>query len=205
MKRSELEALGLAKEQVDAVIAINGDDIENAKKTAEAEARSAKAEAQSLRDQVQERDKQLEDLKDNAGDNETMKQQIADLQAENTAAKQAHEAEMTRLKVGFAVEKALSGAKAKNVKAVKALLDIEDAKLDKDGNVRGLQEQIDKLLAGEDTKFLFEATEQNQQTFKGFQPGASAGQKPDAGIDTSKMNYDELCAYLDANPNAKLE
>lgn len=208
MKRSELEALGLTKEQVDAIIKINGDDIENAKKVAEAETKSVQNEVDALKGQIKDRDKQLETLKATAGDNEELSKQIADLQAENTTAKQTHEAEMTRLKVDFAVEKALTGAKAKNVKAVKALLDLEDAKLDKEGNVKGLQEQIDKLIAADDSKFLFEVPEQGQQqqqTFKGFQPGTSTEQKPGAGVDTSKMNYDELCAYLAANPDAKLE
>ena len=209
MKRSELEALGLNKEQVDAVIKINGDDIENAKKTAESETQNVQKEVDSLKSQVKERDKQLETLKETVGDNEALTKQIADLQAENATAKEAHETEMTRLKVDFAVEKALAGANAKNVKAVKALLDLEDAKLDKEGNVKGLQEQIDKLTAADDTKFLFEVPEQNQgqgqQKFKGFQPGTPAENKPGAGVDTSKMNYDELCAYLEANPNATLE
>lgn len=207
MKRSELKALGLNKEQVDAVIKINGDDIENAKKTAETETQNVQAEVDSLKGQVKDSDKQLETLKATAGDNETLAKQIADLQAENATAKESHEAEMTKLKVDFAVEKALAGANAKNVKAVKALLDLEDAKLDKEGNVKGLQEQIDKLLNAEDTKFLFEAPEQSQgqQTFKGFQPGTSTEQKPGSGVDTSNMNYDELCAYLEANPGAKLE
>jgi len=209
MKRSELEALGLNKEQVDEVIKINGADIENAKKTAEAETQNVQKEVDSLKGQVKERDKQLENLKATAGDNEALTKQIADLQAENATAKEAHESEMTRLKVDFAVEKALAGANAKNVKAVKALLDLEDAKLDKEGNVKGLQEQIDKLTAADDTKFLFEVPEQNQgqgqQTFKGFQPGTPAENKPGAGVDTSKMNYDELCAYLEANPDATLE
>ena len=43
------------------------------------------------------------------------------------------------------------------------MLDLTDAKLDKDGNVKGLKEQIDKLVAGDDTKFLFEAAK--KQTF----------------------------------------
>lgn len=202
MKRSELEALGLGKEQMDAVMKMNGDDIENAKKAAEAEVQNAQAEVSSLRGQVKERDRQLEGLKANAGDNEALKRQIAELQSENATANQAHEAEMARLKVDFAVEKALSGANAKNVKAVKALLELEDAKLDKEGNVKGLKEQIDRLTAAEDTKFLFD--NEQRQTFRGFQPGMSARQKPGADVDTSRMGYDELCAYLTENPDAKL-
>ena len=49
-----------------------------------------------------------------------------------------------------------------------------------------------------------ETDQKQQQNFKGFQPGASAQQKPGAEVDTSKMNYDELCAYLAENPDANL-
>lgn len=206
MTRKQLEDLGLSKEQVDSIMKINGDDIENAKSASAAEIKNLQTEVDGLKTQVSDRDKQLETLKASAGDNEALTKQIADLQAENTKAKETHESEMNQLKIDFAVEKALTGASAKNVKAVKALLDLEDAKLDKDGNVKGLQEQIDKLTAGEDTKFLFDAPDAKAQTtFKGFQPGASAQQKPGTEVDTSKMNYDELCAYLAENPDAKLE
>lgn len=205
MTRKQLEDLGLSKEQVDSIMKINGDDIENAKSASAAEIKNLETEVSGLKTQVSDRDKQLETLKASAGDNEALTKQIADLQAENTKAKETHESEMTQLKVDFAVEKALTGANAKNIKAVKALLDLTDAKLDKDGNVKGLSEQIEKLTTGEDTKFLFDAPQQKQQTFKGFQPGASAQQKPGTEVDTSKMNYDELCAYLAENPDAKLE
>ncbi len=202
MKRSELEGLGLNKEQIDSIMKINGTDIENAKKTAEAGMQNIRAEADSLKEQVRERDRQLETLKKTAGDNEELTKQIADLQAENATAKQAHETEMNRLKVDFAVEKALAGANAKNIRAVRALLDLEDAKLDKNGNVKGLQEQIDTLTKAEDTKFLFNVPEQKQHVFKGFQPGTPAEQRPDTGVDMSKMTYEELTAYIENNPDA---
>ena len=203
MTRKQLEDLGLTKEQADSVMKINGDDIENAKGTAATEIKNLQTEVDGLKTQVGDRDKQLETLKASAGDNADLKKQIEDLQTENATAKANHESELNQLKIDFAVEKALTGAKAKNIKAVKALLELNDAKLDKDGNVKGLAEQIEKLTSDEGTKFLFEAQKQ-QQNFKGFQPGASAQQKPGAEVDTSKMNYDELCAYLAENPDANL-
>lgn len=205
MTRKQLEELGLSKEQVDSIMKINGDDIEDAKTAATAETKNLQTEIDGLKTQVADRDKQLETLKASTGDAEAMKQQIATLQAENDSTKKAHETEMNQLKVDFAVEKALTGANAKNVKAVKALLDLTDVKLDKDGNVKGLQEQIDKLTGDEGTKFLFEASQQTQQKFKGVQPGASSENKPGAEIDTTKMTYDELVAYMEANPNVSLE
>ncbi len=203
MTRKQLEDLGLTKEQADSVMKINGDDIENAKGTASTEIKNLQTEVEGLKTQVGDRDKQLETLKASAGDNADLKKQIEDLQTENATAKATHESELNQLKIDFAVEKALTGAKAKNITAVKALLDLKDAKFDKEGNVKGLAEQIEKLTSDEGTKFLFEAQKQ-QQNFKGFQPGASAQQRPGAEVDTSKMNYDELCAYLAENPDANL-
>ena len=186
MTRKQLEDLGLTKEQADSVMKINGDDIENAKGTASTEIKNLQTEVEGLKTQVGDRDKQLETLK----------------------AKATHESELNQLKIDFAVEKALTGAKAKNIKAVKALLELGEAKLDKDGNVKGLDEQIEKLRSGDDTKFLFEAQKQQkqQQNFKGFQPGASGEKKPGEGetVDFSKMSYDELTAYMEANPDAQI-
>lgn len=208
MTRKQLEDLGLTKEQADSVMKINGDDIENAKGTAATEIKNLQTEVDGLKTQVGDRDKQLETLKASAGDNADLKKQIEDLQTENATAKANHESELNQLKIDFAVEKALTGAKAKNIKAVKALLELDDAKLDKDGNVKGLVEQIEKLTSGDDTKFLFEAQKQTkqQQNFKGFQPGASGEQKPGEGekVDFSKMSYDELTAYMEANPDAQI-
>jgi len=204
MTRKQLEEMGLSKEQIESIMKINGADIENAKSASASEIKNLQTEVSGLKTQVKDRDTQLETLKASTGDAEAMKQQIATLQADNETAKQTHESEMNQLKVDFAVEKALTGAKAKNIKAVKALLDLTDSKLDKDGNVKGLKEQIEALTAGEDTKFLFDAQQQTT-TFKGFQPGASGDNKPGADVDTSRMSYDELCAFLAENPEGSLE
>ncbi len=177
MKRTELEALGLSKEQIDAVIKINGDDIENAKAVAGAEVTNLKAENDTLSKQVKERDKQIDTLKASVGDNEELKKQIETLQADNKAKDEAHAKELTQLKIDAAVEKALTDAGAKNVKAAKALLDLVDAKLQDDGTVKGLAEQIQKVSTDEGTKFMFNEPQNQQQTnqqqFQGFQPGTS--------------------------------
>jgi hypothetical protein len=205
MTRKQLEDLGLSKEQADAIIKINGDDIENAKSVSSAELKNMQTEVDDLKGQVKDRDKQLETLKASTGDNEALTKQIADLQKANTDAAAAHESEMNKLKIDFAVEKALKSAGAKNLKAVRALLELEDAKFDKEGNVKGLAEQIEKLTSGDDTKFLFnEVQQQNQNTFKGFQPGASGEVKPGAEVDPSKMTYEQLAAYMEANPDAQI-
>lgn len=175
MKRTELEAMGLTKEQVDSIMKINGEDIENAKSSSASEVATLKAENTALTAQVKERDTQIDGLKKSAGDNAELQKQIESLQADNKAKDEAHAKELIQLKIDAAVDKALTDGGAKNVKAVKALLDLTDVKLADDGTIKGLSEQIQKLKAGEDSKFLFAETQTQtpQQTFTGFQPGAS--------------------------------
>lgn len=85
------------------------------------------------------------------------------------------------------------------------MLELTDAKFDKERNVKDLQKQIDKMAVGDDTKFLFDTVQQKQQqTLKGFQPGASVQQKSGTEIEPIKMNYNELCTNLAKNPDIYL-
>ena len=93
---------------------------------------------------IQERDKQLEQLKNAAGNSEELKAQIEQLQAENQKAAEEWQAKMAQMQLDFAIEKALAAAKAKNPKAVKALLDLEKVKLDGE-QLLGLDDQLKEL------------------------------------------------------------
>lgn len=168
--------MGLSKEQVNHIMKINGEDIENAKSSASLEIATLISENKTLISQVKERDTQIDGLKKSAGDNAQLQKQIEQLQADNQAKDETHAKELTQLKMDAAVEKALADGGAKNIKAAKALLELEDATLDKDGTVKGLAEQIDKLRTDDSSKFLFKVVgqaQQNQMQFKGFQPGIS--------------------------------
>jgi len=93
---------------------------------------------------IQERDNQLEQLKNAASNSEELKKQIEALQAENKKAAEEWQAKMSQMKLDFAIEKALAAAKAKNAKAVKALLDLEKVKLDGE-QLLGLDDQLKTL------------------------------------------------------------
>lgn len=198
MKRSELEAMGLTKEQVDGIMKINGEDIENAKSASASELTALKAENTSLSSQVKERDTQIDGLKKSAGDNEEMKKQIEQLQADNKAKDEAHAKELAQLKLDNAIDAALAAAGAKNGKAVKALIDVSKVKLGEDGKLTGWDDQI-KAVQKSDA-YLF--SEKQQTHFRGFQPGASGDVKPGTNVDMSKMTYEELTAYIESNPDA---
>jgi transketolase len=93
---------------------------------------------------IDERDKQLEQLKNAAGNSEELKAQIEQLQAENQKAAEEWQAKMAQMQLDFAIERALTAAKAKNAKAVKALLDMEKVKLDGE-QLLGLDDQLKTL------------------------------------------------------------
>lgn len=199
MKKEELVKLGLDEETAEKVANASAeelkgfvpksrfDEVNNAKKTAE--------------NTVKERDQQIESLK-SAGNVDDLKQQITTLQNENKAKDEAHAAELLKVRIDSDVEAALIEAKAKNHKAVKALLDLEKAELGDDGKVKGLREQIAALTKAEDSKFMFNAV--TAPKMKGAKTGEDGIEDGDKGVDTSKMTYDELCAYLAENPEATL-
>lgn len=145
-----------------------------------------------LESDVTERDKQLEELKNNVGNAEELSKQIETLQAENKASNEKHEAEVKEIKITNAIEKSLTGAKAKNIKAVKALLELENVELLEDGSIKDLDKQIKALRENEDTGFLFNS-EDTTPGFKGVKPGEGNHPKPK---DPTEMTYSELCEHM---------
>ena len=160
-------------------------------------------EKKTLETTLAERNSQFETLKNSTGDVESLKQQIATLQADNQKKDEAHAAEIKKLKVDSAVDNAITSAKGKNAKAIKALLNLENAELADDGTIKGLAEQIEALQKSDE--YLFEAKETKKANVKGAKPGEAGNEDDDKKVDTSKMTYTELAAYLAENPEAKVD
>jgi hypothetical protein len=120
---------------------------------------------------IAERDKQLEDLKKAAGTSEELKKQIEQLQADNKKASEEWQAKMAQMQLDFTIEKALAAAKAKNIKAVKALLDMDKVKLDGD-QLLGIDEQL-KALQQSDPYLFGESGKVGSGTNP---PGAGTGE-----------------------------
>lgn len=115
-------------------------------------------------------------------------------------------AEVAQMKMDNAVETALTASGARNNIAVKALLAdfLKNAKLDENGAVKGLADELKSMSESDSTSFLFNTA--GKQQFRGMQPGSVGSKIPPTNcVDVKDMNYNELCAYLDANPGAKLE
>ena len=119
----------------------------------------AVTEKETLEIQIKEHGKQLEELKKAAKGSEELEKKVKELQDNAAASKAKYEKQINDIQLNHAIDTALKEAKAKNAKAVRSLLDMNDIVLD-DGKVKGLDKQIKKLQEAEDSKFLFESAPQ---------------------------------------------
>lgn len=103
--------------------------------------------------QLKDRDTQLADLSKNNKDNEALLNQIKDLQALNRQTTTDYENKINQIQFDYALDGALTNAKSKNNKALKALLDMNSIKY-QEGKLEGLQEQIEALQ--KDASYLFD-------------------------------------------------
>lgn len=148
MKREELEKLGLEKEAIDSIMALHGRDIEANK----AKVSAAEAERDGLKSQLDEAAKAIESFK--ALDIEGVKKSADEWKAKAEQAQKDAEKQVYQVRYESALSDALKASKAKNVKAVRALLNEADLKLTDDGLV-GLKEQLEKVKPEND--YLFES------------------------------------------------
>jgi len=184
MTKETLTELGLTEEQAAKVMeGLNGAFVPKSRFN------EVNTELQAAKSVIKERDAQLGALKESTSDAAALKQQISELQAANDAQRTAHETEMKAVRIGNAVDLALTAAKAKNNIAAKALLAdfIAKAELSEDGSVKGLDSEIKRLVEGKETAFLFE-------NGSGIQfRGAKAAEKADGSV-SAGMSLERLRA-----------
>lgn len=154
-------------------------------------------ENKALKAQLSERDKQLTDLKKESGDNADLKKKIEEMQALNVEKDKHYAAEISKLKLDNAVDMALVQAGAKNIKAVRGVLEIDKMQIDSDGNIIGLKETLDKVKQSD--PYLF--AENNAPQISGMSPAPSRDGLPKFTLDTSKMSCTE--AMIAANKAAE--
>lgn len=168
MTKESLMALGLTEEQATKVMeGLNGSFVTKTRfNEVNEELKTAKAT-------ITERDTQT--------DAAALQDQITQLQTANAQKDQEHAAEIKKIKIDNAVDKALMDAKAINPATVKPLLAafLEKADLDDDGTIRGLVDEIGKLKQTEGTSFLFKSENTaTTTTISGASPAGSSSVNP---------------------------
>lgn len=197
MERKYLkDELKLDDDVIDKIMKANGEDIERTKSKVSA----SDDEVTDLKSQLDDRDKQLKSLQKNVGDNEDLQKQIEGLQDANKQATKDYEAKLAQTKLDNAVNLAMRDFGARDSKAVSPFLDKDTIKLDEDGKVIGLKEQMENIKADKD--YLFASNEPVEPT----KPiNATATGNPSGGGDPkpdfSKMNYQQMLDYKKSDPD----
>lgn len=151
MKREFLESLDLGKgvkmpkSAIDAIMNENGNDIEAARKPF--------SDYESIKQQLSDANKTIEDFKNM--DVDGIKKAADEWKAKYEQAEKDHAAKLDGLELDGKIESALRDAKAKNAKAVRALLDMEALKSSKnrDADIKAAVEAVaaeNAFLFGED-------------------------------------------------------
>lgn len=192
MNREELKALGLSDEQIDKVMAAHGKVVNDTKKKAD-EVDGLKTQIDDYKKQLKDRDKQLKDLGDKAKGNEDLTAEIDRLKQVNKDTQTEYEGKLQKQAFDHKLENTLAGAKVKNTKALRALLDMDTIKLDGD-KLLGLEEQLNALK--ESDSYLFEEKETTNAKF-------SIGQhkkEKNTTVDLKSLSYQERLKLKQDNP-----
>ena len=151
MKRDFLKNLGIEdKDIIDKILDENSSDIGRAK----GELDTYKTKVSDLESQIANKDNEISTLKSKAGNVDELNQKITQLETDKNNLTNELTTKVAQIQKIHAVENYARDQKAKNVKAVMALLDMEKITYE-DNTLAGHVEQFDALKSGETTSFLF--------------------------------------------------
>lgn len=146
-------------------------------------------EKKDLKSQLDERDQQLNALQKQAKGNEELQAAIEQLQEDNKKTATEYQQKLDQQAFDFAIESALRDAKSKNIKAVKANLNLDGLKL-ADGKVIGLDEQLTALR--ESDSYLFEEDQKGAPSLAGRQPHDTANSGVHSPTGKNPFSQDHL-------------
>lgn len=155
MKREELEALGLSKEQIDSVLDMHHKEIDpvNAQlKTAQDDLKAEQDKTAAQDGTIKELKKGLDEFKD--ADVSGMKLKITELENSIKTKDAAHQKEIEERDFNDSLKDAISAANGKNAKAITALLDVDTLKASKNQK-EDIAAALKALAEAEDSKMLF--------------------------------------------------
>ncbi len=151
MKTDFLKNLGITEQSViDQIMAENGRDVNAAK----ADLNNYKQQVTDLQGQITAKDNEIATLTAKVGEVDTLRTENAQLKTDKTNLTTELNTKVNEMKKEYAIENGVRDFKARNTKAVIALLDRSKITYEND-ELKGLTEQLETLKTGEDTSFLF--------------------------------------------------
>jgi chromosome segregation ATPase len=151
MKRDFLKNLGIEdKDIIDKILDENSADIGRAK----GELDTWKTKVTDLEKDIKTKDDKIEDLEKKVGDTDGLNQKISQLETDKTNLTNELNTKVLEIKKEYAIEGAIRDAKGKNLKAIRALLDVEKITYENE-EFGGITEQLQALASAEDSSMLF--------------------------------------------------
>lgn len=151
-------------------------------------------EVKEYKRQLDNQDEQLENLKKKAEGHDELQSTIDTLRTENQSAKDQYEQQLRDQKFNYELERNIVQSRPKNSKAVMGLLDRDTIKLDNDGEIKGLSEQLENLKDSD--AYLFETDEPANPAPSNttHQPGSNSktnNPTPSSGKDKGRQRAQE--------------
>lgn len=150
MKREQLKELGLEDAVIDKIMGLHGTDIESHK----TKVTELQGQVDAAQIQLTEANTQIEKFKGMKP--EELKAAADEWRVKFDQAQADAKNQLESLKFDHALESALTGARARNPKAVASLLSRDALKLNDDGSILGLKEQLETIQ--KDNDYLFESS-----------------------------------------------
>ena len=155
MKTEFLKNLGITEQSIiDQIMAENGRDVGKAK----GDLTTLQTRVTDLENEVKTKDATITQLQTEADKVDGLNQKISQLETDNTKLTNDLNTKVSQIQKTHAIENTVRDAKARNVKAVIAQLDMDKITFE-NGALGGLTEQLEALKSGEDTSFLFGDTQ----------------------------------------------
>ena len=191
MRRDFLKGLGIEdKDLIDKILDENSADIGKAK----GELETYKTKVTDLENQIKTKDGEIDTLKKSVGDTNALNETIKQLEADKTQLTNDLNTKVSQIQKAHAIESGVRDAKAKNVKAVMALLDMDKITFE-DGVVGGLTEQLTALQSDESSSFMFgDAVAAPAGTHLKNPPANGGGNPP-----TGKSFVEAIAQQINAN------
>lgn len=193
LKRDMLVEAGITdKAVIDSLMNAYGSGVENAKAQAKSE---LQAENDSLKQQLEQQSRALNDLQAKEGASEELKQQLTDLQAKFDTYKTENEANLAKVTKSNAIRLALKDVDAHNSDDLAKFINFDEIELDEAGKPK-----LDKVIKGlkETSPYLFKQQSEQPKIFAGGNPAAS--QNGLTKEDFKRMGINERQELFDKDP-----
>ncbi|MGS0666401.1 phage scaffolding protein [Staphylococcus arlettae] len=195
--RDDLREIGIDEESLEKVMTLHGQEVQGLNDKVsqkESKLKELQSTVDSYKEDNKQKDNELKDLQEKAKNGDDLQQTISDLRQANEDREKERQKEIKDLKFNHKLENKLRDVGARNVKAVRALLDSENLKFnDEENEVIGLQDQLEKLRESDSYLFVDSTNsdsstqssqqQQQQSQSQSYNPGSKKGNN---GFDDSE-------------------